>query len=226
MTKSMTPEKSCDSWNESGFNQAWKFYRQMYLNQRNSVVVMINLAKADYYKNKIAKSDPEDMFKIMKELSNPSENVLPEHKSDKEPAKLFATFFTNKISHIRNSLTRGVNPISRSLLRSCVSFPEFLPVSNDFVLSILKKFPKKSCVLDPMPTKLLYQNIGIILPVITRIVNSSLTERYFPSSLKNAVVRPLLKKSSLDSNSLGNYRPVSNLPFLGKVIKRWLHNSQ
>ena len=101
-----------------------------------------------------------------------------------------------------------------------MSFSEFLPVFNVTVHSILKKFPKKSCVLDPWPTKLLYQNIGIILPVITRIVNSSLTEGYFPSSLKNALVRPLLKKSSLDSNSLGNYRPVSNLPFLGIVTEK------
>ena len=133
---------------------------------------------------------------------------------------LFETFFTNKILQIRNSLTSGVNPISRSLLSSCVSFSEFLPVSDVTIHSILKKFPKKSRVLDPWPTKLLYQNIGIILPVITRIVNSSLTEGYFPSSLKNAAVRPLLKKSSLDSNSLGNYRRGANLPFLVKVIEK------
>ena len=34
------------------------------------------------------------------------------------------------------------------------------------------------------------------------------------------MVRPLLKKNNLDSNILDNYRPVSNLPFLSKVIER------
>ena len=121
-------------WIKSGL----EINRQMYLNQRNSVVVMIDLAKADYYKNKLAQTDPADMFKVIKELFNPSENVLPEHTSDKELAKLFETFFTNKISQIRNSLTSEVNPVSRSLLSSCVSFSEFLPVSNEIVHSILK----------------------------------------------------------------------------------------
>nr|GFC52549.1 hypothetical protein [Tanacetum cinerariifolium] len=35
-----------------------------------------------------------------------------------------------------------------------------------------------------------------------------------------AVVRPLLKKPSLDPTILNNFRPVSNIPFLGKVIER------
>ena len=40
-----------------------------------------------------------------------------------------------------------------------------------------------------------------------------------PKSLKTALIRPLLKKTSLDSNSLKNYRPVSNLTFISKVIE-------
>ena len=41
-----------------------------------------------------------------------------------------------------------------------------------------------------------------------------------PTSLKHAVVTPLLKKSSLDNENLKNYRPVSNLPYLGKCIEK------
>ncbi|XP_053138881.1 uncharacterized protein LOC128339283, partial [Hemicordylus capensis] len=33
-------------------------------------------------------------------------------------------------------------------------------------------------------------------------------------------IRPLLKKPALDPSELSNYRPVSNLPWLGKVIER------
>ena len=42
----------------------------------------------------------------------------------------------------------------------------------------------------------------------------------FPDTLKAAIVRPLLKKHNLDPTILGNYRPISNLPFLGKVIEK------
>ena len=41
-----------------------------------------------------------------------------------------------------------------------------------------------------------------------------------PTSLKQAVVTPLLKKSSLDKENLKNFRPVSNLPFIGKCIEK------
>ena len=52
------------------------------------------------------------------------------------------------------------------------------------------------------------------------IINSSFQSGQFPNTLKHANVRPVLKKNGLDINSLQNYRPVSNLPFLSKVIER------
>ena len=52
------------------------------------------------------------------------------------------------------------------------------------------------------------------------IVNKSLCSGVFPDCLKHAIVVPLLKKKSLDKNVYSNYRPVSNLAFLSKVIER------
>ena len=48
----------------------------------------------------------------------------------------------------------------------------------------------------------------------------SLSSGTFPTALKHARIIPLLKKSTLDANSFSSYRPISNLPFLGKVIER------
>ena len=47
-----------------------------------------------------------------------------------------------------------------------------------------------------------------------------MSEGIFPDHLKGAIVRSLLKKSGLDVNENKNFRPVSNLPFLGKVIEK------
>ena len=58
------------------------------------------------------------------------------------------------------------------------------------------------------------------MPVITRITNASLDEGVMPKSLKHAIVRPLLKKPSLDKDTMRSYRPVSNLTQLCKVIKK------
>ena len=45
-------------------------------------------------------------------------------------------------------------------------------------------------------------------------------EATFPDGLKHTSIRPLLKKSNLNKDVLGNYRPVANLKYLGKVIER------
>jgi len=42
----------------------------------------------------------------------------------------------------------------------------------------------------------------------------------FPASYKRAQVLPLLKKNGLDSSLLGNYRPISNLSTVSKVLER------
>ena len=42
----------------------------------------------------------------------------------------------------------------------------------------------------------------------------------FPDALKEATVTPILKKSSLDWNTLKNHRPVSNVNFIGKLIEK------
>jgi hypothetical protein len=96
----------------------------------------------------------------------------------------------------------------------------FDTVTEDEVKKIINNSPTKSCELDPLPTTLLKDCIDVIVPTVTKIVNQSLSSGIFPSSLKSAIVRPLLKKPSLDHDILKNYRPVSNLSFLSKVLER------
>ena len=56
--------------------------------------------------------------------------------------------------------------------------------------------------------------------MITRIINLSLSEGTFPDQLKTAIVRPSLKKPSLDPEEMGNYRPIANLSFISKLLER------
>ena len=39
-------------------------------------------------------------------------------------------------------------------------------------------------------------------------------------SLKYAIIKPILKKSSLDPDDLMNYRPISQLPIISKIMER------
>ena len=80
--------------------------------------------------------------------------------------------------------------------------------------------PKKSCDLDPIPISVLSDCLDEIIPIVTSIMNKSLSSGIVPDCFKHALVKPLLKKASLDPNCLKHYRPVSNLPFLSKVLER------
>ena len=52
------------------------------------------------------------------------------------------------------------------------------------------------------------------------IINISLKSGIFPHSFKHAVVQPLLKKPKLNPCVLNNFRPISKLPFLSKVLEK------
>lgn len=96
----------------------------------------------------------------------------------------------------------------------------FTPVTENEIRKIIAKSSDASCDLDPMPTSFIKQHINVLAPVITDMVNSSLQNGKFPQSFKHANIIPLLKKDGLDPDSLKNYRPVSNLPFVSKITEQ------
>ena len=61
--------------------------------------------------------------------------------------------------------------------------------------------------------------IESVLPLITSLVNSSLSSGVFPDVFKHALVKLLPKKKQFDSEVMKNYRPVSNIAFIGKLIE-------
>ena len=78
----------------------------------------------------------------------------------------------------------------------------------------------KSCKLDPIPSKLWIECLDYILPSLTDLFNSSLASGIFPQCFKSALATPILKKRCLDHNDLNNYRPVSNLCFIAKILEK------
>ena len=80
------------------------------------------------------------------------------------------------------------------------------------IWNIIKLSPVKSCEMDPLPTWLLKECKAELVPLITDIVNMSLRE--------SMIAKSLLKKTGPDNDILENYRPVSNLTFISKVIEK------
>src|SRR6218665_3048689 len=84
----------------------------------------------------------------------------------------------------------------------------------------LSRVPNKQCELDSIPTSSLKDCASILFPIITKIVNLSLSTGSFPVFFKHSLLTPLLKKPSLDKEILSSYRPISNLSFISKLTER------
>ena len=225
-----TDEIRCNKTKRRNLERRWRrskltVDRELYVAQSNVVKKLIFQAKMNYYSKLItdAGSNSNDLFRsINRLLHRTPEKKLPTSTSPTDLASNFVHFFKNKIVNIRNGfISTSHLPNDFSYLDSpkldC-QLDSFLSISIDDLSTIARKMSSKSCSLDPLPASLLLGQFGVLLPTICKIVNLSLQTGVVPSSLKVAVLKPLLKKSSLNHEVLGNYRPISNLKNVSKII--------
>ena len=136
-------------------------------------------------------------------------------------AETFADFFTDKIAKIRETFEAEQDGYVEHASDDTHSVPTILsPTTDSELRKVILGGNSKSCQLDPLPTQLLKSSLDTLLPVLVKIVNTSLSSAFIPTSLKSATVTPLLKKPSLNQEDLKNYRPVSNLPYVSKLIEK------
>jgi len=198
--------------------------RQAYIESQRTVVDIICKEKKSYYNEKLLNCSIKDMHKTINTLLNQNQRVLPDSTSPSVLANDFSNYFVGKVHTIRSNIDKvtdcdQVYVSSDRNVQSC-TFPTFKLVSNDELCKIVSKCADKSCHLDPMPTWLVKKHLPILLPLLCRVVNTSLSSGCFPAELRRAIITPVIKKTSLDKQELKNYRPVSNLPFLGKLIEK------
>lgn len=73
---------------------------------------------------------------------------------------------------------------------------------------------------DIMPPRLFKQIVDTVDFNILNLINKCLSQGICPTDFKHAVVTPLLKRPNLPMDDPNNFRPISNLPFLAKVLER------
>src|SRR5579872_1459869 len=88
------------------------------------------------------------------------------------------------------------------------------------VVKLISEAPCKNCQLDPWPTWLLKRHLSSVSLYLAAMFNLSLTTGIFPTEMKLAIVTPLLKKQSLNGAECSNFRPVSNLSFISKILEK------
>ena len=151
-------------------------------------------------------------------------SVLPKASSEKELAEKFLLLFKKKIEKIRASFKPSEtdhHSFSSNNRFNGDFLYTFDPTSAEEVRNIVSAHGIKCSPEDPVPAKLLSANIDLFVPFWVEIVNLSL-EYGDMDGLKSAVLIPLIKdlSSTVDREDFKNYRPVSNLPFVSKIVER------
>ena len=123
---------------------------------------------------------------------------------------------------VADKIVQGISPTSVSPLSfvttTVLSF-QFTAVSEALVISIISSLDtKKASSVDDIPTRFVKIHPDSFGRLLTRLINHSLTSGIFPKLWKYTVVTPIQK--SKDNFELTNFRPISVLPVLSKVLER------
>ena len=177
----------------------------------------------DYYVKKIGgcKGQKELFSCVNRLLDTKKEPVLPEHTSEQELANEFAKYFKEKISKIRQSFPKKGNSTTSGASFCGTPLYEFEPTTDEEITSIILKYGIKCAPHDPIPANVLKTTYQVFIPIWKELVNLSL----FTGSmecLKSGVLLPAIKGMDdlMDSDLYKNYRPITNLVFVGKLIER------
>jgi hypothetical protein len=190
---------------------------------------LINRSRRDYYRTRLLdceEKSPGRRWRTINELLHA--NVTDKTRTDQENSHLcrdFIKFFVSKIDSLKLNIAAKLaalphcpaffEPPSLNLLTS--SLP---PVTPAEVLRLLSSLPAKSSPVDHIPPSLIKSCSAVFSELISVLANLSFREGHFPTVFKHASVTPLLKKPSLDKSLPSNYRPISNLHFISKILER------
>lgn len=179
--------------------------------------------KSDYYKELVLanKNDQGKLYRVLNDMMGKrKDNPLPKHCSKIDLANSFGQYFKNKIDKIRESFTDSGDAYEFDTSEGLdSSFSCFDGLSLQEVKNMISVSSSKTSPLDPIPTSLIKQCSDELAPIISKIINSSLSSSHFPSAFKEAIVTPLLKKPTLQKIPK-NYRPVSNLSYISKLTEK------
>lgn len=200
--------------------------QQLLKAQRYRIRKMSLQQKAKVVRNKLEIGNTKQLFETVKSLSVPITQTLPNgYSSNNDLADVLGSFFDSKVMNIVSGfLSDSVINEEYYAHRSVdIVFDDFELLSMEVGVGILRKL-KCSSHMDLLPQSKFALFWPVMLPVIHKLVNISFSSGIFPTAYKQSHIIPILKSPDLDPDELKSYRPVSNLPFISKVLETAVHN--
>ena len=185
--------------------------------------ILITKSRADHFRQQLlSASNCRRRWQIAKELLHADKSKL---SVDCVSCEHFADFFKSKIENLTRAVATAASKLRPSAVHLDLPFTgtplDILPpLDIDTVSDLIRSTKPKSSCVDYIPTSLLKSCPEVFGALLCRLANLSFTEGVFPHSFKLAAVSPLLKKAGLDQSLPSNYRPISNLNNISKILER------
>lgn len=177
------------------------------------------------------------MWQLIKSLTNnkPHHSCVPSKlvfnsKIISEPSEI-CQIFNNYFSTIGPSLANEIpskfhNECERALptspLNNAEGLSSFNPCSTKEILNIITNLDANcSTGIDGINTKTIKCIQNLIANNLSECFNNLMAEGNFPETLKRAKVTPIFKSGNVTDP--GNYRPISVLPVLSKILEKIIH---
>ena len=213
------------------------FDKREYQNKRNRVNILLRKAKTNYSKELLRENsnDPESFWKTLKLLYPVSSKENPRTQpfeingekstDEKEIVKGFKTFFSNIVYSIKSKAMPFTDFIwskpSEMICKTYKTF-RFKKVTPTEVCGYLRKLQRKKATgCDGLPASFLKDSKDSIKNPLCHIINLSIVNGIVPTEWKTARIVPIHKSGS--RTLFDNYRPISILPTISKIIEKIVH---
>ena len=210
-------------WKKSGKKEGIE--RTLYVNQRKKCASLSSKKRSQYYSRLIrdSKNNQGSLFKIVSQVldKNQHSGIIPQYEKNLNIlAKDFNHFYVDKVAKIRNEIP----PVRQTDLTVPDPFngtvlEEFSPTTVEELHTIITQGEIKTAFNDVLPRELMKSSIDVLLPYICSLINTSLATGSTEGT-KESTIMPILKKNGLDPEILKNYRPVSDIVLIGKLIEK------
>lgn len=205
-----------------------------YRRYRNFCNKLLKRIKRDYEKTEFEKhkNNPKETWKLIKKISNlntcpsSSSELLSLHACPGTSLKLVNEFFANIGKNMADKITSSNTSShvpSFDGEEAQINSMALLDTDNKEIEYIIGELKTTSATgWDGIPTFIIKAAKKCLVPVLCHVLNLCLRSGHFPLVFKKALVHPIYKSG--DRDSVTNYRPISVLPVLSKILEKILNN--
>ena len=207
--------------------------KRAYKSAGNTVISKLRKAERKHYDEQfdLYGNDNHKKWNVIREIiakEDRSSTVQSEFIIDSDPttnseviANSFNDFFVNVGKNLAENIKSDIDPLKK--ITNNVYITNTIEITDNKMLNIISTIKKSASGFEELPAFVMKQCSKLYAKQLCHVLSLSIRQGVFPNELKLAKVLPIYKSD--DKRQLKNYKPISVLPFISKVLKKIVADS-